>query len=74
MLNLVSDEALCLAGIVLEVAEHMPDVNNDIPRAEWRRLVVETAIKVGRDRGITIATDDLDEEVSCYFAIENSYS
>lgn len=72
MLNLVNDEALCLAGIALEVAERMPDTNYDLSRAEWRRLVVETAIKIMRDRDITIATDDLDEEVGFYFVVENT--
>lgn len=72
MLNLVNDEALCLAGIVLEVAERMPDNNYDLSRAEWRRLVVETAIKIMRDRNITIETDDLDEEVGFYFVVGNS--
>ena len=56
-------DAIVLAGIAVEVAERMPDIDYDIPRAEWRWNVVEKAIKIVNDYGITDQTDDVDEIV-----------
>lgn len=56
-------DAIVLAGIAVEVAERMPDTDYDIPRAEWRWNVVEKAIKIVNDYGITDQTDDVDEIV-----------
>ena len=67
-------DALCLAGVVLEVANYYPDIDGDIPRAEWRWQIVEKAIKIVNECGVTIATDDIDEIVRNYLCNEEALS
>lgn len=59
----MNEQALVLAGVALEIAQHLPDEDMDISRAEWRHKVVSMAQQCIDERGITIATDDVDEEV-----------
>lgn len=63
-----------LAEVVLEVAEHMPDRDNNIPRAEWRWSVVDKAIEIIKAEGITSETDDIDEIIDGYFCREKALS
>lgn len=59
-------DAIVLAGVAIEVAKLCPDDNMEIPRAEWRWNVIETAIDIVKDEGITDRTDDIDEIVDAW--------
>ena len=67
-------DAIVLAGVVLEVADYYPDIDGDIPRAEWRWNMVEKAIAIVNDCGITLTTDDIDEIVRNYLSNEEALS
>ena len=67
-------DAIVLAGVVLEVADYYPDIDNDIPRAEWRWNIVEKAMEIVRECDITISTDDIDELVMNYLCNEEALS
>lgn len=67
-------DAIVLAGVVLEVAEYHPDIDLDVPRAEWRWNIVEKAIQIINDCNITLDTDDIDEIVMNYLSREEALS
>jgi hypothetical protein len=61
-------DPIVLAGVVLEVAAYYPDIDLDIPRAEWRWNMVEKAIEIVKECDITIATEDIDELIHSYLS------
>lgn len=68
------DNDFNLAGVALEVAQHYPDTNMDIPRAEWRYMVISLAEKIIKDKHITSSTEDVDEVVTSYISQMESLS
>ena len=62
----MDDKALCLAGVVIEVADRMPDINSDLSRAEWRWEVVKKAMDIINTLKTTLYTDDIDDIVDAY--------
>ena len=56
-------DPIVLANIVLEVAEYRPDLNTNIPRAEWREQTVAIAKDIIQKFNITSETTDVDEIV-----------
>ncbi len=67
-------DAMVLAGVVLEVADYYPDIDFDMPRAEWRWNMVEKAMAIVRECNVTLATDDIDEIVRNYLSNEEALS
>lgn len=67
----MNKSAYLLAEVALEVAECLPDENFDMPRAEWRWMVVDKAIKIIEDEYIDDATEDIDEIVFKYLGGRN---
>lgn len=67
-------DGIVLAGVALEVAECRPDIDNDIPRAEWAWNTIEKAIEIIKAEGVTIDTDDIDEVVRSYLNREKASS
>ena len=58
--------AYLLAEVAVEVAECWPECEWNIPRAEWRHMVVDKAIKIIDEEFIDDATEDIDEIVRGY--------
>lgn len=67
-------DAMVLAGVVLEVTEYYPDIDFDMPRAEWRLKMVEKAMAIIRDCNVTLETDDIDDIVINYLSNEEALS
>lgn len=67
-------DAIVLSEVALELAEYKPDVNTNIPRAEWRWGVIEKAIEIVRECNITRASEDIDEIVQNYLSNEEALS
>lgn len=67
-------DPLVLAGVVLEVADYMPDTFANISRAEWRWNTVQKAIEIIKACDITRSTDDIDDIVINYLAQEEALS
>ena len=67
-------KSLVLAGVALEVAEHLPDTDFDLTRAEWRYMIVNKALEIIEAENITLDTDDVDEIVTGYLSREESLS
>jgi flagellin-specific chaperone FliS len=66
--------AYVLAGVCLEVADYIPDKNNNITRAEWRSNTLNKAIEIIDALNITIDTDDIDEIVINYLSKKEALS
>ena len=53
-----------LAEVALEVAHRLPDAELKMPRAEWRHMVIDTAIQMIEEEAIDDSTEDIDEIVA----------
>jgi hypothetical protein len=67
-------DAILLANVALEVAEYYPDIDNDIPRAEWRWNTLELAAEIIDARRLSRHTEDIDEIVQGYLSEKESLS
>lgn len=70
----MSISPITLAEVVLEVAEFLPDIDNNIPRAEWRWDTVEKAIEIIKACNITPESEDIDEIVTNYLCQQEALS
>lgn len=62
------------ANVLLEVAEYYPDVNMDIPRAEWRTKIIALTNNAISECNIDENTEDIDEVIRNYFSKEEELS
>ena len=66
--------AYLLAEVALEVASYYPDAELKMTRADWRHMVVDTAIDIIAEEYIDDATEDIDEIVQIYLSKAESLS
>lgn len=68
-------DSYLLAEVALEVASFYPDFNATptLPRAEWRWKMVDKAIEIINNEGITTETTDIDEIVENYICKEEGF-
>ena len=68
-------DSYLLAEVALEVASFYPDFTStpSIPRAEWRWKIVDKAIEVINNEGITKETTDIDEIVENYICKQEGF-
>lgn len=69
----MNKSAYLLAEVAVEVAEYLPECEWNIPRAEWRHMIVDKAIKIIDKEFIDDATEDIDEIVQGYLRKEGTY-
>lgn len=65
---------ITLAEVSLEVAEFLPDIDSNIPRAEYRWNIVEKSIEIINACNITPDSEDIDEIVTNYLCQEEALS
>ena len=70
----MNKDAYLLAEVALEVASYYPDAELKMTRADWRHMVVDTAIDIIAEEYIDDATEDIDEIVQIYLSKAESLS
>ena len=70
----MNKDAYLLAEVSLEVASYYPDAELKMTRADWRHMVVDTAIDIIAEEYIDDATEDIDEIVQIYLSKAESLS
>ena len=70
----MNKDAYLLAEVALEVASYYPDAEIKMTRADWRHMVVDTAIDIIAEEYIDDATEDIDEIVQIYLSKAESLS